>query len=99
MKAITGLAHLVAGRYDDASAWVEEATLEGPSAQSLAMLRVAAASNALRGRREKAQQAIARLRGLDPAFRISNLTDRIPLRRPQDLARLAEGLRKAGLPE
>jgi adenylate cyclase len=99
MKAVTGLAHLVAGRYDDASSWVEEAKLEGPSAQSLAMLRVAAASNALGGRLEKAQQAILRLRGLDPAFRISNLADRVPLRRPEDLARLAEGLQKAGLPE
>jgi tetratricopeptide (TPR) repeat protein len=99
MKAITGLAHLVARRYDDASSWVEEAILEKPSAQSLAMLRVAAASNALGGRLEKAQRAITRLRGLDPAFRISNLADRVPLRRPEDLATLAEGLRKAGLPD
>lgn len=99
MKAITGLAHFLAGRYDDASSWVEEAMLEGPSAQSLAMLRVAAASNALGGRLEKAQRAIARLHGLDPAFRISSLADRVPLRRPDDLATLAEGLRKAGLAE
>ena len=42
---------------------------------------------------------MARLRQLDPALRISNLKDLIPLRRPEDLARLAEGLRKAGLPE
>jgi hypothetical protein len=58
MKAITWLALLVAGRYDDASSWVEEGTLEGPSAQ---LFRVAAASNALRGRLEKAQQVIATL--------------------------------------
>ena len=30
---------------------------------------------------------------------ISNLTDVIPLRRPEDIARYGEGLRKAGLPE
>ena len=36
---------------------------------------------------------------LDPALRVSNLPDVIPLRRPEDLARYIEGLRKAGLPE
>jgi tetratricopeptide (TPR) repeat protein len=99
MKAVTGLAHFFAARYDDASSWAEEAILEWPSRQSLALFRVAAASNALGGRLEKAQQAIARLRQLDPTFRVSNLTDRVPLRRPEDIARLAEGLRIAGLPE
>jgi hypothetical protein len=44
------------------------------------MLRVAAASNALGGRLEKAQRAIARLLGLDPAFRISSLVLRIACR-------------------
>jgi hypothetical protein len=63
------------------------------------LLRVAAAKDALGGRLEKARWAIARLRGLDPAFRITNLADRVPLRRPEDLAALAEGLRKAGLTE
>ena len=61
--------------------------------------RVAAASNALAGRPEKAEEAMARLRQFDPHQRISNLTDQYPLRRPEDLARLEEGLRKAGLPE
>jgi hypothetical protein len=30
---------------------------------------------------------------------VSNLRERVNLRRPDDHARLAEGLRKAGLPE
>ena len=38
-----------------------------------------------------------RLRQIDPTLRISNLTDRHPIRRPADLARLAHGLRIAGL--
>ena len=42
---------------------------------------------------------MARLRGLDPAIRVSNVENRIPLRRPEDLAKLAEGLQLAGLPE
>ena len=36
------------------------------------------------------------LRSLNPSLRISNVEDLIPLRRPEHLARLAEGLRKAG---
>jgi hypothetical protein len=42
---------------------------------------------------------VARLRQLEPTLRISNLRDQIPYRRPEDLARFADGLRKAGLPE
>jgi hypothetical protein len=62
-------------------------------------LRVAAASNALAGRIEEAEKAIARLRELDPALRVSNIGDRIPFRQSGDLAKYADGLRKAGLPE
>jgi len=66
----------------------------------LSVLRVAAASNALAGRLEKAQKLMARVRQLDAALRISNLADvMMPLRRPEDLARYEQGLRKAGLPE
>ena len=39
---------------------------------------------------------MTRLRQLDPNLRISNLSDRCPFRRPDDLAKLAEGLRQAG---
>ncbi len=54
---------------------------------------------AMVGRLEQAQRTVARLRELDPALRISNLRHLIPFRRPEDFAKLAEGLRKAGLPE
>jgi adenylate cyclase len=97
VKFVTAFAHFFAGRYNDASLWAEGGIREAP--KSLANLRVAAASNALGGRLEKAQEAMARLRQLDPAFRVSNLTDRVPLRRPEDIAKFAEALRKAGLPE
>ena len=42
---------------------------------------------------------MARLRRIDPALRISNLLEAFPIRRPEDLARFADGLRRAGLPE
>jgi hypothetical protein len=60
---------------------------------------MAAMSHALAGRMERAQEAMARLRQIDPALRISNLRDLTPLCRPEDIARYAEGMRKAGLPE
>jgi hypothetical protein len=42
---------------------------------------------------------MAHLRELDPALRVSNLGDVYPLQRPEDLAKVADGLRLAGLPE
>ncbi len=42
---------------------------------------------------------MTRLHDLDPALRLSNLKDVIPLQRPKDFNLLADGLRQAGLPE
>lgn len=98
MQGATASAHFFAGRYDEASSWAEKALRENPNLQQA--LRTAAASHALAGRLQEAQKAIARMRQLDPDFRISNMKDRLPaFRRPQDFARYAEGLRKAGVPE
>jgi TolB-like protein len=97
MQSGTALAHFLAGRYGEASSWSEKALLQ--KANSHLALRLAAASSALAGRMEEAQNAVARLRQLDPALRVSDLKEIIPLRRRQDFARYAEGLRKAGLPE
>jgi hypothetical protein len=62
-------------------------------------LRILAAGNALAGRLEDAEKAMARLRQIDPQLRISNLKDMTPLRRLEDIARYEEALRTAGLPE
>ena len=70
------------------------------AAEHLATLRIAAASNALAGRLEEAQKAVARALELDPGMRLSNLRDRIgSFRRPEDYAKYAGALRQAGLPE
>jgi hypothetical protein len=61
--------------------------------------RVVAASAALAGKPAESQKAMAHLRQLDPALRLSNLKNLHPFRWPEDSARWAEGLRKAGLPE
>ena len=98
-RAFAGLAcaHLLAGRYEESSSWAERALQRRPNL--LVAIRESAASNALAGRLLKAQKAMAQLRQFDPELRISNFTDWLPLRQPQDIARYEEGLRKAGLPE
>jgi adenylate cyclase len=97
MQSMQAFAHLVAAEYDEAVSCAEHALRAMP--RHLPALRVAAASSALTGRMDQARRATARLLQLDPAFRVSMLKDITPLRRPEDLARYADGLRKAGLPE
>jgi tetratricopeptide (TPR) repeat protein len=97
MQGATAFGHFFAGRYKEAAAWAATALREQP--HYLTALRVSAASNALAEQMEDAQKAIAKLRQLDPGLRISDIGDRLPLRQSADLARYAEGLRKAGLPD
>jgi TolB-like protein/DNA-binding SARP family transcriptional activator len=97
-RTATANAHFFAGRYDEASSWAAMALREWPDYQTA--LRIAAASYALAGRLEEARDAGERLQKLDPALRISNLEDELgPYHRPDFIARYAEGLRAAGLPD
>lgn len=97
MHTAMALAHFVAGRDGEAYAWAEKALQRNPMAGPA--IRVAAASAALLGRPAAATRYLSLLLQLDPGLRVSNLGDRIPLRRPQDHERLAEALRRAGLPD
>jgi adenylate cyclase len=97
MQGATATAHFIAGRDEEALAWAEKALQRNPF--FVGALRVAAASAALLGRPDDASKYLARLLQIDPGLLLSNLAGRINLRQPQDRARLAEGLRQAGLPE
>ena len=90
-------AHFTAGRYDEATLSARKAMLEQPN--FLPMLRIFAASSAMAGHLDEARAAVARVRDLTPAFRISDVRSVAPYRRPEDLRRYVEALRKAGLPE
>jgi tetratricopeptide (TPR) repeat protein len=92
-----GAACLFAGHYYEAASWARKANHEQPYAASW---RIAAIAYALSDRIAEAREAMTRLREIDPGLRLSNLA-RVapPFRRPEDLARYTEGLRKAGLPE
>ena len=98
MQAGTATGHFYAGRYDEAAAWAAKSIGENPKYPPV--WRTAAASNALLGRQEQAQNAMARLRQLDPTLRIATLKSVIPINlRPDLLAKMVDGSRKAGLPE
>jgi tetratricopeptide (TPR) repeat protein len=96
--SLIGLCHFRAGRYDEASAWAERSVREQPD--WLPALRRVAASHAVAGRMEPANKAVGRLLQIDPTMRVSAL--RMTMNRllhPDDVAKLMEGLRRAGLPE
>jgi hypothetical protein len=63
------------------------------------MPREIAASAALAGNADRALEALDELRSTHPDLSVSKQSLSFPFRRPQDIERLADGLRKAGLPE
>jgi TolB-like protein/class 3 adenylate cyclase len=98
MRAGTAHANFFLHRYDEASSWAAMALEDNPDHK--AALRIAAASNAMAGRPEQAHKAMARLRQLNPALRVSNLKDVLgPYQHAEYLSQYEEGLRQAGLPE
>jgi TolB-like protein/class 3 adenylate cyclase len=97
MQAATAMAHLLVGRYAEASSCADRAVRGNP--QHLLAACAAAASYALGDRPTEAQKAMVHLRAVAPALRISNLKNLTQLRRAEHFDILVEGLRKAGLPE
>src|SRR5262245_50112241 len=97
MQTGIAAAQFLAGHYKEAALSAESALRQHPSDQPL--LRVAAASHALAGQIADAQRIIARVRDLNPALRLSRVAELAPCRRPEDVSRYVDGLRKAGLPE
>jgi TolB-like protein/class 3 adenylate cyclase len=95
MQTAMAFAHFIAERDDEALAWAEKALQRSPIVTPA--IRIAAASAAMLGRSTDATKYLALLGQLDPGLRLSNLHERVTLRRAQDRERLAEGLRRAGL--
>jgi adenylate cyclase len=96
-QTVSGLAEFVAGRYDQAIGWLRKA--ERTNCRFMACHRTLAASLAISGDVKGAKDVGANVLTIDPHFRVSSFTSWYPLRRPDDLERLAAGLRLAGLPE
>jgi adenylate cyclase len=93
---VAGLSEFIAGRYDQAVGWLRKAQRLNP--RFSACLRTLAASLAMLGNLEEAKEVAPDILAIEPGFRVSEFARWYPLR-PPDLARYAEGLRLASLPE
>ncbi len=95
MQVGMAIAHYFLGNFAEAASWAEQSSRSLPS---LAVAHaVLAASQAMLGKQQEAQQAAARLRELAPMLRLDTLADWLPIRSRADLALLSEGLARAGL--
>lgn len=92
-----GIAEFVAGRYDEAIAWLRKCKRSNP--RFIACLRMLAASLALSGNEADARVVAQELLTIEESFRVSTFISWYPLQRAEDLARLGAGLRAAGLPD
>jgi TolB-like protein/tetratricopeptide (TPR) repeat protein len=90
-------AHFIAGRDDDAAEWAAMGLRAKPN--WLPALRVAIASNAMRGRVDEAQRGLQLYLEIDPQVSIAKICGYYPLRRDLDRERLIVAMRKAGVPE
>lgn len=85
------------GDLDQSSSWSDRALQMRPDWP--AALRVSAMSHALAGREQPRQQAMTRLRALQPNLRLSNLHEQMFIHRPEHMEKFVAAMRKAGLPE
>lgn len=88
-------AHYIAGRYTDAARWSRVSAMHHPGLAANA--RILAASLAVLGRLDEAQQAARQLLVIDPDFRIDSWRRRAMLPE-ENRETLAQRLRLAGLP-
>ncbi|MCX7362843.1 MAG: adenylate/guanylate cyclase domain-containing protein [Alphaproteobacteria bacterium] len=95
-EGIMANALLFQGRYEEALKWAARALTHNPN-WTMA-IRAVAIANALAGNIYEARAAMVRMRELQPALRISHLKGFMPYRRTEDLEKVIEGLRLAGLP-
>ena len=97
MQTGVAAAQFLAGRYKEAALSAENALRQHPN--DMHLLRVAAASHAMAEQIIDAKKFIARITQLDPALRLSGVAKLAPCRRPEDVSRYVDGMRRAGLPE
>ena len=90
-------AHFFAGRTDEASVWATNVVRQQPN--YLAGQRIMTACHAMAGRIDQARQACAVAMRIDPTQRISVSNARAPFRRSEDIDKLAQAFRIAGMPE
>ena len=90
-------AYFFADRNEEASSWATAAIRQQP--KFVAGQCVLAACHAMSGRVDEAREACAHALQLDPTLRISLIKNWGPYRRPEDIEKLAQAFRIAGMPE
>lgn len=91
------MAYFLADRIDDALFWATASVRQEP--KYMPGQCVLAACLALSRRIDEARDVFARAIQLEPRLRLSNVKDFAPYRRPQDMKKLVEAFRVAGMPE
>ena len=96
---LTGMAyvHFFAGRYDESLSWATRATQRQPNFPG--SQRMVMASLAMVGRVAEARRACDALLQADPALCISGIKNKTPFRQLEDIERLGQAYRIAGVPE
>jgi TolB-like protein/Tfp pilus assembly protein PilF len=97
IQTAMSFAHFIAERYGEALACAQSAVRIRSNFQIANCL--AAASAALAGRPDEARKAMERVREVNPNLRLADVGTIVTIHRPEDIARWADALRQAGLPE
>jgi TolB-like protein/Flp pilus assembly protein TadD len=91
------IAHLLAGRDQEAIRWSEEALRLNPRHLISLLFRTAAEIAA--GNDKVARQFVGRMLGINPTLDLKFASKMLPLRYPEDKASVVSALKAAGLPE
>jgi adenylate cyclase len=92
---LMGFALFIAGRYQEALECTEKALRENPNVPGIYRLRTACLSQL--GRGDEAKAALADFLRLVPDANVASTKAQIPLKRPEDLERYIEALKRAGM--
>ena len=92
-----GLAHFIAGQFDDAVVWTKKALSQNP--RSAVALRVLAASLASSGQKDRAGETIRDLLKIEPHLTISSFRARMLMADESVWTKFSDALRLAGLSE
>ena len=90
-----GLAYLLAGKYETAAALLRQRIVLAPRTDFSRALLASALGHL--GEFEEARRVWGELREINPGYTFTDHVGRQPFRREEDVARIAEGLRKARL--
>jgi adenylate cyclase len=91
------LSHLLIGNYETAAAMFKERILLAPRTDTSRSALASALGHL--GHLDEARQVWAELKKINPKYSFTDHMARLPFSDPADVAKIADGLAKAGLPD